>query len=103
MNQTVALYCDSNFLSENEWTGVPVSTLLTEAVIQPEAESVIFHAVDGYYEEIPLWYVMRDGVFLAYAVNGHKLSKGDGYPLRLVVEGDNGALWVRWLIGIEVK
>ena len=103
VNQTAALYCYGEFLSENEWTGVPVSTLLTEAGIKPEAESVVFHAEDGYFAELSLTDAMRDNVLLAYKANGQQLSEIDGYPLRLVVNGVNGDRWVRWVIGVEVK
>jgi DMSO/TMAO reductase YedYZ molybdopterin-dependent catalytic subunit len=101
--RTVKLYCDLLLVSDNEWTGVQVSTLLTEAGIKPEAQLVISHAVDDYSGSLSLTNIMKDSVFLAYLVGGQKLSKGDGYPLRLVADGQNGANWVRWVTGIEVK
>ena len=102
-NQTAGLYCDSEFLSAYTWTGVPVSTLLNEAGLKPEAEVIIFKANDGYAARLPPADIMAGGIILAYEANGEKLSDGDGYPLRVVANGYNGSVWVRFVTSIEVK
>ncbi|MFC1944441.1 molybdopterin-dependent oxidoreductase [Chloroflexota bacterium] len=85
-----------------EWTGVTVSTLLSETHIKPEAEKVIFHGLDGYDESLSLKTAQRDDVFLAYEVNGQVLLAGHGFPLRLVAGDALGNKWVKWVVRIEV-
>ena len=87
----------------DNWTGVPLSTLLNSAGLSPEAGEVIFRGTDGYFVQLPLSTVMGKDVFLAYRMNGLVLSPDRGYPLRLVVGGSEGADWLRWVTAIEVK
>ena len=45
---------------------------------------------------------MQDDVMLAYLMNGEKLPKMHGFPLRLVVPGLYGIKNVKWITEIEV-
>ena len=87
----------------DEWTGVPVATLLQETGLTPGASEVVFTGADGYYKQLPLEYVLQYGIFLAYQMNGQPLTRDRGFPLRLVVPGNAGAYWPRWIVKIEVK
>jgi DMSO/TMAO reductase YedYZ molybdopterin-dependent catalytic subunit len=87
----------------DNWTGVPLSTLLNAAGLSPEASMVVFTGSDGYFVYLPLSTVLEKGVFLAYQMNGQSLSQDRGYPLRLVVSGSEGADWLRWVTSIQVK
>jgi len=104
VTKKVWLVCPGIFEEEREWTGVPVSTLLAEAGLKPQASKVIFHAsLDEYTIELPLIVAQQDGVFVAYKVDNEELSFDDGYPIRLVVEPREGFYWVKWLDHIEVS
>jgi len=87
----------------DSWTGVSLSTLLTEAGLAPGASEVVFTGADGYFVELPLESVLENNVFLAYKMNGETLSQDRGYPLRLVVGKSQGTDWLRWVTRIEVK
>jgi len=87
----------------DSWTGVSLSTLLTEAGLATGAGEVIFTGADGYFVELPLESVLENNVILAYKMNGETLSQDRGYPIRLVVGGSEGADWLRWVTAIEVK
>ena len=100
--EVVLLICPGVFADNAEWTGVPVSTILEEANIKPEASEVTFYAIDGYRVVKPLEVVQQEGVFLAHTVNGEILPAEHGYPLRLVVKGEYGSNWIKWLERIEV-
>jgi DMSO/TMAO reductase YedYZ molybdopterin-dependent catalytic subunit len=101
--QTVEIACPDVIDETDQWTGVPISTLLNTAGLLPEASEVILTAADGYYIILPLQTVLEKGVFLAYQMNGQDLSQDRGYPLRLVVTGMDGGDWLRWVTNIEVK
>ena len=100
----VLLICSFIFADNAEWTGIPVTTLLEEAGIKPEAQFVFFYSFDGHYQQsFLLEDIQHDGVFLAHTVNGEVLPVKHGFPLRLVVEGDYGNTWVKWIDRIEIK
>ncbi len=103
VTKNVEIICPDIEDQTDEWTGVPVSTLLTQAGVTPGASEVVFTGADGYLVQLPLESVLQDGVFLAYTVNSQKLPQDRGYPLRLVVSGSLGSEWVGVVTNIEVK
>jgi DMSO/TMAO reductase YedYZ molybdopterin-dependent catalytic subunit len=107
-SEVVLLICPGFFADNAEWTGVLVNVLLTEAEIVPDASMVTFYGLDvsydRYYQQtLPLEIISKEGVILAYQVNGKELPPEHGYPLRLVVKGSKGFTWVKWLWRIEVS
>ena len=50
---------------------------------------------------LPIEKALND-VLLAFAMNGEALRPEQGYPLRAVIPGWEGNLWVKWLRRIEV-
>jgi len=94
------------------WTGVPVSVLLDRARVAAGREAgsgdsatsetccVMVRAADGYYQEFPLGAL--EDAFLAFGMNGRRLPRGHGYPVRLLVPGHWGEINVKWLTEIEV-
>jgi DMSO/TMAO reductase YedYZ molybdopterin-dependent catalytic subunit len=103
ITEVVLLICPYTFADNAEWTGAPLSIILDEASIRPGASKVTFYAVDGFNITLPLETVRQEGVFLAYEVNGQTLPPEHGYPMRLVVKGNFGSFWVKWLDRIEVS
>lgn len=85
------------------WTGVPASTLLEEAAIEPRGKWVLFEGADGaaHARSIPLEKVLDD-VIIAYAMNGEALRPENGYPVRVVIPGWEGNTSVKWLRRIKV-
>ncbi len=83
--------------------GVPVSWLLDEAGVAPDARWVLFEGADGsnHTRSIPLNKVMDD-VLLVYAQNGEMLRPEQGYPLRAFIPGWEGNVSVKWLRRIKV-
>mgnify|MGYP000936078276 CR=1 FL=1 len=86
-----------------EYTGVPLRTLLNEAGIQTEGKWVYVEGADASSNgrSIPLEKALDD-VLVAFKANGEALRKEHGYPVRLVVPGWEGNMWVKWLRRIEV-
>ena len=88
-----------------DWTGVALNTIIQEAAPPAEAQSITFHALDGYftgpYDINEL--LQKKDIMLAYGMNGQDLPAEQGYPLRLVVPGCAGYEWNRWLKRIEIS
>ncbi len=102
ITRKVLLICPGLFVNNAVWTGIPVKTLLEEAGVQPDAFILVFRAADGYSKYITIDSLDESDVFLAYGVNGEVLPREHGYPLRLVIEGEYGNKWVKWVERIEV-
>ncbi|MCY3985149.1 MAG: sulfite dehydrogenase [Roseovarius sp.] len=90
-----------------EYSGVPLKTLLNEAGLGEAgnlADKWIY--VEGADassngRSIPMEKALDD-VLVAFKANGEALRKEHGYPVRLVVPGWEGNLWVKWLRRVEV-
>lgn len=107
-DQAVTLECidtlpGGDSLGNAMWRGISLKKLLQEAGADEEmARDVVFRAADGYDDSIPFARAMQDDVMLAYLMNGEKLPKEHGFPLRLIVPGLYGIKNVKWIIEIEV-
>jgi len=86
-----------------EYTGVPLRLLLEEAGVQPEGSWVYVEGADASSNgrSIPMEKVLDD-CLVAFKANGEALRREHGYPVRLVVPGWEGNLWIKWLRRIEV-
>src|SRR6266576_1200538 len=87
----------------SEWTGVPLSLLLSEAGIQPGGSWLIAEGADACRMErsIPLSKAL-DNILLAYGQNGEAIRPAQGYPLRLIIPGWEGNANVKWLQRLRV-
>ena len=90
-------------ISCSEWTGVPMRLLLEEVGVRSGAAWLIAEGADAgrMQRSLPLAKAMDD-MLLAYGQNGEALRPEQGYPLRLVVPGFEGATHVKWLQRIVV-
>ena len=85
------------------YTGVPLKTLLDMAGVDPKGKWVLAEGADAAVmtRSIPLEKAMKD-CLVAFAMNGEALYPEHGYPLRLVLPGWQGNMWVKWLRRIKV-
>jgi sulfane dehydrogenase subunit SoxC len=85
------------------WTGVPASTLMEEAGIDPRGKWVLFEGADGsaHARSVPMEKVLDD-TLIVYAMNGEALRPENGYPVRAVIPGWEGNVSVKWLRRIKV-
>ena len=90
-----------------EYTGVSLRTLLGEAGLEAAGDLsdkwVYVEGADASSNgrSIPMDKALDD-VLVAFKANGEALRKEHGYPVRLVVPGWEGNLWVKWIRRIEV-
>ncbi|HEY4919489.1 MAG TPA: sulfite dehydrogenase [Xanthobacteraceae bacterium] len=85
-------------VSNSEWTGVPLSTLLDEAGIDPKAKWLVAEGGDAQHldRSIPVKKAYDDALVAIYQ-NGERLMPGNGYPMRLLVPGYQGNMNVKFL------
>jgi sulfane dehydrogenase subunit SoxC len=86
-----------------EWTGVMLSTLLSEAGVKKGANWILAEGADGSHmsRSIPMNKAMDDAM-IVYAQNGEMLRPEQGYPVRLINPGWEGNTCVKWLRRLEV-
>jgi DMSO/TMAO reductase YedYZ molybdopterin-dependent catalytic subunit len=85
------------------WQGVLLSDLLKRAGYDPKAKIVIFRCYDGYSTSLPLDYVMKKNILLAYKMNGMVMPPERGFPFQVVAEDRYGYKWAKWVTGIELS
>nr|WP_319246606.1 sulfite dehydrogenase [uncultured Celeribacter sp.] len=90
-----------------EYTGVTLRTLLEQAGLGAAGDLsdkwVYVEGADASSNgrSIPMDKALDD-VLVAFKANGEALRMEHGYPVRLVVPGWEGNMWVKWLRRIEV-
>ena len=105
----VTLSCVSNqvggsLVGHAKWLGVPLSLILDEAGILPEAEQIVGRSVDAFTVGFPasIPYDGRDAL-VAVGMNDEPLPIEHGFPVRLVVAGLYGYVSAtKWLSELEL-
>ncbi len=98
--------CVEGWSAIGKWTGVPLSALLDEAGLKPDARYIVFHCADDfrgtqYYESIDLIDAFHPQTILAYGMNDSDLPVGHGAPLRLRVERQLGYKHAKFIMRVE--
>jgi DMSO/TMAO reductase YedYZ molybdopterin-dependent catalytic subunit len=108
VEQYVTLQCISNFVGGDlvgtaKWTGVPLRAVLERAGgVAPRAVRVVFHAVGGYSDSLPVAKALDPATVVAYGMNDRSLPRAHGFPARIIAPGIYGMKNVKWLQRIEV-
>ena len=103
LTEAVLLICPGFFANNGRWTGVNLKSLLEEAQIRKEAQSIDIVGAGEKRVRIPLKELDQKRILLAYRVNGEALPQKHGSPLRLVYEDAYGSDWVKYVNEIEVS
>ncbi len=90
-------------VSNAEWTGVPLSTLLEETGVDPKAKWLLAEGTDslGLHRSVPIKKAMDDAIIVLYQ-NGERLMPGNGYPMRLLLPGYQGNMNVKHVRRIKL-
>jgi DMSO/TMAO reductase YedYZ molybdopterin-dependent catalytic subunit len=96
---TAVLDCTGGWYSEQSWEGVWLERLLPAAATN--SSSVNVRSVTGYNRRFPT--VAASGLLLATRLDGSRLDAGNGFPVRLVVTGQRGFTWVKWVSAIDAE
>jgi len=86
-----------------QYTGVSLRTLLEEVGVKSNGKWLLVEGADAAAMDrsLPIEKALDD-CMIAYKMNGEALYPEQGYPMRLVVPGWQGNLWVKWLRRIKV-
>ena len=80
------------------WEGVSVREIMSRADIKPEAKYIVFWSDDRLYSSaLPVELALRPDVILAHKMDGKELPAEQGWPVRLVVPGNYGYKYVKWV------
>jgi DMSO/TMAO reductase YedYZ molybdopterin-dependent catalytic subunit len=102
-DRLVTIYCVEGWSVKALWTGIPLVDLLARVEPSGHANTVIFHAADGYTTSLPLDVVIARNLILADRINGLILPAANGFPFQLVAEDKWGYKWIKWVTWIELS
>lgn len=89
-------------MSNAEWTGVRLKTILDEIGLKPTAKWMLAEGSDGseMSRTVPIEKVLDDAM-IVWAQNGEALRPEQGYPVRLMLPGWEANLCVKYLKRLE--
>jgi DMSO/TMAO reductase YedYZ molybdopterin-dependent catalytic subunit len=85
-----------------QWTGVPLTYVLSVAGVLPQARYVAYFAFDESWDSLDMPEALQPQTLLAYAMNGKELPAPHGAPLRMKVPRQLGYKNVKYLSRITV-
>lgn len=101
--KVVELECVEGWSVNILWEGVMMRDLFSEAVVKPEANTVILYAVDGYSTSFPLSFFYDNDIIMAYMMNEVPIPPERGWPFMLVAEEKWGYKWIKWITRVELS
>ncbi len=101
--KVITLHCVEGWSVKILWEGVLVEDLIAESDPLNDANTIIFHAYDGYTTSLPLDYIIDNKILLAFNMNNVTLPPERGWPFQLVAESKWGYKWIKWITEIELS
>ncbi|MCP4611441.1 MAG: molybdopterin-dependent oxidoreductase [Planctomycetes bacterium] len=101
--KVVTLDCVEGWSATILWEGMLVKELIEEPTPLDSANTIIFHAYDGYTTSFPIEYITGNDILMAYKMNGVNMPPERGYPFQLVAESKWGYKWIKWITEIELS
>ncbi|MFN7996754.1 MAG: molybdopterin-dependent oxidoreductase [Bryobacteraceae bacterium] len=102
-SQITHLACEEGWSYIAEWTGVPLSTVLSAVGTHPRAQYVVYFSIDpGWWDSVDMADALHPQTLVAYGLNGGDLPVGNGGPLRLRVPRQLGYKSVKYITRLTV-
>jgi DMSO/TMAO reductase YedYZ molybdopterin-dependent catalytic subunit len=102
-SQITHLACEEGWSFIAEWTGVPLSQVLSEAGILPQAKYVVYRSIQTeWWDSVDMADALHPQTLVTYGMNGGELPVGHGGPLRLRVPRQLGYKSVKYITGLTV-
>ncbi len=103
IGKVVTILCVEMWSIKALWEGIPLADLFSLVSPLPDANTVIFHAADGYTTSLPLDVILGRHLIIADHINGIVLPAENGFPFQLVAEDKWGYKWIKWITRIELS
>jgi len=102
-SQITHLACEEGWSFIAEWTGVPLSDVLTKVEILPQAKYVVYFSIqEGWWDSVDMADALHPQTLVTYGLNGGELPTGSGGPLRLRVPRQLGYKSVKFITRLTV-
>jgi len=102
-SKVVTLNCVEGWSVTILWDGILVNDIIQQSNPNDEAKIAIFHAYDGYTTSLPLDFIVKNKILMAYKMNNVTLPAERGFPFQLVAESKWGYKWIKWITEIELS
>ena len=96
-------YCVEGWgVEQVRWRGVLMSEIMNLARVEPQVTHFIFYSGDGIYtDSLTREEALRSDTLLVHMLNGELLPKDLGQPVRLILPGNYGYKYVKWVVRVE--
>jgi DMSO/TMAO reductase YedYZ molybdopterin-dependent catalytic subunit len=95
--------CEEGWSYIAEWTGVPLSQVLDQVGVLPEAKYVVYFSLQrDWWDSVDMEDALHPQTLVAYGLNGGDLPVGNGGPLRLRVPRQLGYKNVKYVTRLTV-
>jgi DMSO/TMAO reductase YedYZ molybdopterin-dependent catalytic subunit len=83
-SQITMVQCEEGWSYIAEWIGTPLSGILNEVGVFPQAKYAAYFSIDpDWWDSIDMADALHPQTFLTYGMNGGELPTGNGGPLRM--------------------
>jgi len=101
--QITEVVCEEGWSYVSEWHGVQLSHVLDLVGVHPEAKFVVYRSIQpDWMDSIDMADALHPQTYLAYGMNGHDLTVGNGGPLRVRVPRQLGYKSVKYVTHMTV-
>jgi DMSO/TMAO reductase YedYZ molybdopterin-dependent catalytic subunit len=102
-SQITHLACEEGWSYIAEWTGVPLSCVLEQVGILPQAKYVVYFSIQpDWWDSVDMADALHPQTLITYGMNGAELPVGNGGPLRLRVPRQLGYKNVKYITSLTV-
>jgi DMSO/TMAO reductase YedYZ molybdopterin-dependent catalytic subunit len=102
-NQITEVACEEGWSYIAEWIGTPLSLVLREAGLRPEARFLVYYSIQpGWWDSLDLAEALYPGTLISWGMNDGDLPVGFGGPLRMRVPRQLGYKSIKFLSRITV-
>jgi DMSO/TMAO reductase YedYZ molybdopterin-dependent catalytic subunit len=102
-SQITQIACEEGWSYVAEWIGTPLSNVLHEVGVHPQARYIVYRSIDPeWWESIDMGDALHPQTFLTYGMNNGDIPVPSGGPLRLRVPRQLGYKSVKFITRITV-
>jgi len=102
-SQITHLACEEGWSFIAQWTGAPLSMVLDEVGVRPDARYVVYFSQEkGWWDSIDMADALHPQTLVAYGMNGGELPPAHGGPLRMRVPRQLGYKSIKFINRLTV-